>query len=202
MRTIASHRGLRPNRGFTLIEILVVMLIIGILATAISLSVGHRTVEDRMEAESRRMEQLLRLAFDEALAKGLDLGLRQTYDGFEFMAPDPQTQSWAIVNEGLFRPRQLPPPFLIELRIDERLIDPVRPATAEQLSPDAQGDGSLNLENDEQAVEPQILILSSGEMTAFTLDLKMKGHPAWYRLEADSFGQMSTGRLEADEFAL
>ena len=56
--------------GFTLLEILVVMVIIGVLATMVSLSISGRAVDDRMQAESRRVEELLRLASDQAQALG------------------------------------------------------------------------------------------------------------------------------------
>ena len=66
----------RPDLGFTLLELLVVMVIIGVLATLVSLTVSGRAVDDRMQAESRRLEQLLQLASDEAQAQHAREGQR------------------------------------------------------------------------------------------------------------------------------
>ena len=59
------------NRGFTLLELAVVILIIGVLATFAMLSVGNRVQEDRLENEARRMKALVQLAGEEAEALSL-----------------------------------------------------------------------------------------------------------------------------------
>lgn len=192
--------------GFTLLEILIVMVIIAVLATVVSLSVSGRAVDDRMEAESRRLEQLFRIASDEAQAKGLELGFRHTPQGFEFVTPDPATGRWRLIQDGMFRPRAVLAPFYLELRIDGRVLPPVPAATgapqddeddgkpaaadtdrAREDADDDEGDTSV-------ATAPQVLILSTGEMTAFTLDLKLKDQPAYYRLEGNALGELRLAR--------
>lgn len=182
----------RRGHGFTLLELLVVMVIIGVLATLVSLTVSGRAVDDRMQAESRRMEQLLQLASDEAQAKGLEFGFRVTRLGVEFLVPDGMSGQWTVVEEGLFRPREIPEPFKLELRIDGRLQAPV---VAEDPDAALSQDGRLAL-NEETRTEPQVLILSSGEVTAFTLDVVLPDSPAYYRVEGTALGQFSYERLE------
>lgn len=198
----AQARRARPGAaGFTLIEILIVMVIIGVLATMVSMSISGRAVDDRMQAESRRLEQLLRMASDEAQALGLEIGFRHTIPGFEFLTPDTVTGEWKLVEEPTFRRRAIPPPFYLELRIDGRLVKPAQPAPVE--TEDKNGDddkkqssAALKLnDDDDKVVEPQVLILSSGEMTAFTLDLKLKDLPTYYRLEANAMGEITSQRL-------
>lgn len=179
--------------GFTLLELLVVIVIIGVLATLVSLSVSGRAVDDRMQAESRRLEQLLQLATDESQAKGLELGFRVTTEGVEFLAPDGRSGQWSVIEEGLFRPRTIASPFGLELRIDGRLQRPAVPVNSESPAPTA-----LELD-EERRVEPQVLILSSGEVTAFTLDVLLPDNPAVYRVEGTALGQFSTARLQRPE---
>lgn len=190
----ANNRGIK---GFTLLELLVVMVIIGVLASMVGLSVGGRATDDRMQAESQRLELLLRLASDEAQAKGLELGFRQTLEGFEFMSADPTTGVWAVVGEGSFRPRPIPEPFTLELRIEGRLIKPSTSTEATPATEKKAFDNEASKKADETKNEPQILILSTGEMTAFTLDLKLKGVPRFYRIEGNAMGELSSGRKEA-----
>lgn len=177
------------------------MVIIGVLATLVSLAVSGRAVDDRMQAESRRLEELLRLASDEAQAKGLELGFRQTTEGFEFLTPDTDSPRWVVVAEGMFRPRQIAEPFYLELRVDGRLLRPAVSVAAETVAEDktdtAPDSGQSAIQQDAaKRIEPQLLILSSGEMTAFTLDLKLKDHPQFYRVEGSELGQLSSGRRE------
>lgn len=185
----------RDLTGFTLIEIMVVMVIIGVLATMISLSIGGRSTDDRMQAEARRLQQLIRFAADEAQAKGLEIGLRHTPAGFEFVGLE-SGGGWSVYQDSSLRPRKIPTPFYLEMRVEGKLIPPaaeVKPEAEQKKTEDEEADEN---EEEESAVKPQILLLSSGEMTPFTLDLKLKGHPAWYRVEGDVLGRLSLGRQE------
>ena len=196
-RTVA----LRRVAGFTLIEIMVVMVIIAVLASLVTLSVSGRAVDDRMEAESRRLEQLFRIASDEAQAKGVELGFRHTPKGFEFVTPDSNTGRWRLLEDGMFRPRQVLEPFYLELRIDGRVVKPVSPAPRapkedeEEQQDEPQRHTSRQSEEEErkksEATQPQVLILSTGEMTSFTLDLKLKDLPSYYRIEGNALGQLT-----------
>lgn len=192
------------QRGFTLLEILVVMVVIGVLATLVSLSVSGRAVDDRMQAESRRLEHLLRLASDEAQAKGVELGFRQTVEGFEFLTPDTSSGRWTVLQDGLFRPRQVEEPFYLELRVDGRVVKPApvfKPPTEAQREQATESDAAdaadaASRRKDENELEPQVLILSSGEITAFTLDLRLRNQPLYYRVEGNTLGELSSARVE------
>ena len=192
-----SHR----SGGFTLLEILLVMVIIGVLATMVSLSISGRAVDDRMQAESRRVEELLRLASDQAQALGIELGLRQTTAGFEFLTPDAASGEWDVIEDGTFRRRQVEAPFYLELRVDGRLVPPAKPApvaapTKAEEDDDEKDERAKKKDKDEEnRLEPQILILSTGEMTAFTLDLRLKDVATTYRVEGNALGELTSERL-------
>lgn len=196
-RTVARRRA----AGFTLLEILVVMVVIGVLATLVSLSVSGRAVDDRMQAESRRLEELLRLASDEAQAKGVELGFRQTTEGFDFLTPDSSSGQWTVLPDGLFRPRQIEEPFYLELRVDGRVVKPAAVAVRDDTEDDDTDEKpetglASAARGEETRLEPQLLILSSGEMTAFTLDLRLRDQPLYYRVEGNSLGELSSQRVE------
>jgi general secretion pathway protein H len=189
------------HAGFTLLEILVVMVVIGVLATLVSLSVSGRAVDDRMQAESRRLEELLRLASDEAQAKGVELGFRQTTEGFDFLTPDSSSGQWTVLQDGLFRPRQIADPFYLELRVDGRVVKPAAVAPREKADEEEEEQGAAlddrrkNADEDAR-LEPQLLILSSGELTAFTLDLRLRDKPLYYRIEGNALGELNSQRFE------
>lgn len=165
--------------GFTLIELLVVIVIIGILATFATLSIGNRALDDRMEVESQRLEQILRLASEEAETKGIEIGFRYTQEQYEFLATDKDGHWAPYTSSGPLRPRLIPQPFYLDLQVENR---PVAPA-------------SNDPGNKEQKIEPQIMLYSSGEVTAFTVDVKADNYAPFYRLQADALGKITRERL-------
>jgi len=158
----------------------VVVLIIGILLTFASLSIGDRAVAERVETESRRMEQLFQLALEDAELKGYEIGFRLTDTRYEFLAVGEEGR-WQPLKEGPLRTRGLTAPILYALRVDDRAVPPARD------NPDKK-----------QPLEPQVLLMSSGEATAFTLDLNAPGVPVAYRVEADTLGHIRRSVLELE----
>lgn len=170
----AGARG--RQRGFTLLEILIVVLIIGIIVTFAVLSLGNRALDDELETEAERLHQLLAIAEEDAEVQGIDLGWRYTGEGYEFLALDP-AGTWAPwPGGGVLRARELPQPLYIELTIEGRAVSPSSPA--------------------DKPVAPQVLLLSSGETSAFRLDLRAHGYQAFLRLQGDALGRLSKQRFE------
>ncbi|HSW15464.1 MAG TPA: type II secretion system minor pseudopilin GspH [Solimonas sp.] len=199
------------QRGFTLLEILVVVLIIGILVTFASLSISSRSLEDRLEFEARRIDQTLRLALEEAELKGLLIGFRYLPDRYEFLSPG-QDGDWEAFTAGPLRPRALTAPFEIELRVEGRVVPPAQESRKEKerrekAKDDDEDDkdsrkggetGSLKKKGkDEKSdAEPQVLLLPSGEVTAFTLGLRVADLQSRYLISADALGKFEFKRDE------
>ncbi|MDH4190359.1 MAG: prepilin-type N-terminal cleavage/methylation domain-containing protein [Betaproteobacteria bacterium] len=77
----------RRTAGFTLLELLVVVAILGIAAAAVSLSVGSR--EGRLaDEEMARLSALFRLAQNEAHVSGRTLVWEADLTGYRFRALD------------------------------------------------------------------------------------------------------------------
>jgi len=76
----------RIPSGFSLLELLVVVFIIGILATMFTLSVGVTGADQELEREVDRLRAVLELASQEAIMQGREIGMRFYRDGYEFAA--------------------------------------------------------------------------------------------------------------------
>lgn len=168
------------EQGFTLLELLVVVMIIGILATFAIVSIGNRALDDRLEVESKRLEQVLKLASEEAETKGFEIGFRFTKDQYEFLVTDKDGLWKPYTDAGPLRPREIPAPFYLELSIEDRAVPPAE-------------DG---IDSKNKKIEPQIMLLSSGEITAFEIAIKAENYSPYYRLQADTLGKFSRTRFE------
>lgn len=166
---------MRALRGFTLLEVLVVVAIIGVMATLALSSIGNRSLDDRLGLEARRLRELFALAADEAVLQGLELGFVQTAEGYEFLVL--KEGRWQpLEGAGPLRARALAEPFYLRLQVDGRPVTPVRT-----------GDAKVEL-------QPQVMLLSSGDATEFILDLKALQYDPYYRLSGDLLGRVTLDR--------
>jgi len=94
------------QRGFTLIEILVVMVIIGII---LALSVVHFGESDatRVSREAERLSLLLEAARDEAISSGNTLGWSADARGYRFWKRE-ESQWLLLEDNDTLRARELP----------------------------------------------------------------------------------------------
>lgn len=109
MRRVVPGRAPRPAAGFTLIEILVVMLLLVIVIGMVGLSVsgdGHRAVRE----ESDRLSILLHAVQQEAILQAKVYAVEFSVDGYEFqiLGPDGKFEALAQADD-MLRPRTLPP---------------------------------------------------------------------------------------------
>ncbi|ROR29567.1 GspH/FimT family pseudopilin [Inmirania thermothiophila] len=95
------------GRGFTLLELLVVLVIVGVAVSAAAW-VRHDPARARLAEEARRLAALVALARDEAVLRGTPLALELGPTGYRFLAWD--GAAWTPIATGPLRPRRLPRP--------------------------------------------------------------------------------------------
>ena len=87
----------RANRGFTLLEIMAVLVIIGIVLTFVTLSTGGGGRVEQMQREANRLAALLALAKEEAIMRGEQLALRVGENDYEFMTASRCAWNYRII---------------------------------------------------------------------------------------------------------
>lgn len=162
-----------PARGFSLLEIMVVVAIIGIFVGVTVLSTDLVSFERRLEQEAQRLGTLIGFGTDEALLQTQDFGLLVARDGYHFFIYDYELDDWVPYVVGPFDERRLDEDMQLSLRIDDAEV------SLETLAEAFPAEWSLPLEEEDLdgMPKPQIALLSSGEITPFQLVLLRESAP-------------------------
>ncbi|MEO5345915.1 MAG: type II secretion system minor pseudopilin GspH [Magnetococcus sp. YQC-9] len=167
--------------GFTLLEILAVLLIIGVMMGMAVLSVAPRDTGKLAHEELTRFKGVLELVSREAVVEAREWGIRFSARGYEFLVQDDQ-KKWQPPPSGdrLLQARSLPEGWPVEWSVEGEKRE----------RPDKE-----NKPED----PPQILITSDGEMTPFEVEVAVEGRGrelVRYRLSAGMTGRVRVERVE------
>ena len=152
------------QRGFTLVEILVVVVIIGLMMVGVTIATGMAHGDRELETERDRILALADHLRDQATLQAREYGLRCYEGGYQFLYYDPRNGVWLDQGDDLLRPRALPKGLVMRLSVEGRNV----------LLPAA--------EVDPEELAPQILLYSSGELSLFELDLRRGRNGAGVRI--------------------
>ncbi len=141
------HRGV--SKGFTMIEILVVLVVVGLLAALAVTNMGGASQQRELENQVRELFLLMQTASEQAILNNEELGLRFTDEGYQFLVFDDENDEWSEQGERLFRPRKLPDWLTVTPLVENDLP---------------------RLGGDEDAFRPDLMFFSSGETTPFELE--------------------------------
>jgi len=161
---------LRRTGGFTLIEILVVVVIIGILAAGTVLAVGTLGRDRELDKESNRLFELFKYAREQAELQSREYGVMFKDDGYEFLAYDVRKAAWrSITEDDVLEPRKLPDGLDFKLTVDGRPAVLTRPKGAKDQT-------------------PQVMIFSNGDLDSFAATLERDGGVRSYTVTQDDKG--------------
>lgn len=161
------------EKGFTLLELLAVVVIIGIVISIASLSIGQKN-SHVVRDEAERLNGLLRLASEEAVTQGREFALQFSKISYSFLELDAGNQWAPITEDELLHERKFPAELKIDLVVE----------------------GAEASFNDEKNL-PRVFILSSGELTPFKLNLSLDKEQ--YTLQGDLDGKLMMKKALDDE---
>lgn len=168
------------NRGFSLIEIMVVLVIIGTMAMLVVVNFTPAKDDEQLSKEAQRFQQVFDLAVDYAVLNQKQLGLRIEPDNnlYLFLVLDEEQKWQTITSQSLFAARELEQDLGLELQLDglpwineDTMFD--RSLFDEGLSV---SDDETSIGDEEELAQepPQVFIFSSGEFTPFSLIFKFE----------------------------
>jgi general secretion pathway protein H len=162
MQTLATGTWTSSQRpvsaGFTLVEILVVLVIIGLMVVGALLSIHTASSDSVLDKERNRMIAIMDYLRDQATLEGREYGIRFFEGGYEFLVYNSRDDAWLrLENDNLTQARQLPAGLDMTVLIEGRKI----------ILPPAK------IKDEER--KPHVLLFSSGEMNLFELTLEREG---------------------------
>ena len=143
LRESPNVKSLKTAKGFTLFEIIVVVIIVTISVSAILFSTSFISGSSDLKILGDDLSKTMRLLYQEAIFENKNYAISLNRQGFKVLEYD--GQEWAETQQLFFRKVKLNESQQSKLIIENQLVESV----------------------DESNPVPHILILSSGEMTPF-----------------------------------
>lgn len=204
--------------GFTLLEILVVVMLVGLL-TAVIAGQGNWTLsEDGLDEEASRLQDTLELLNERSLFSGQLLALKLRADGWTPLAYDRNERDFLPIDDTTLKSRTLAPSLTLEWQVDaleddevslsdvaENLVKEDIMATPDDLSDQAEtGEGELRSDNKSDPRRdkelPQVFFFPSGEVTPVTISvLSDEELEKFRRWQISALGQVTDPDAVQDE---
>ncbi|EMP56766.1 general secretion pathway protein H [Marinobacter santoriniensis NKSG1] len=142
--------------GFTLIEILVVLIVVGLLASLAVFTLGGSSQQRQLENQVQELYLLMQTAGDQAVLNNQELGVTVNEDGYQFLAFQDQKGDWKPEDQRLFSARTFPDWLVVTKFIEN---------------------DAPKLASGEDRTLPDIVFFSSGETTPFQVEFTVAGNP-------------------------
>ena len=189
--TPTDRRRRAGEHGFTLIELMVVVLIIGLMAAGLMLSVSVTGRDNELEKESDRAFQLIKYAREKAELQTREFGLYLGDHDYQFLTFDPRKGLWRPVDEDdALRARRLPDGLKFHLIVEGREV--VLKAPEEK---DKSKKTKEQLEKEALAFQPHIMIFSNGDLTSFQITLERDDPVRSVTIASNDKGGIDAGKL-------
>lgn len=165
----------RGHRGFTLLELLVVVVLVALLTGTVVLGFTGADTEHRLRASAEQLAYTIELGRQYALQRNREWGLYVEPDGVQFAEFDPQERAWL---------EQTARPFGT-VEIVENVA----------LRVESEGVEGLAAAEDEEDL-PKVILFSSGEVTPFTVYLEPEWDTASWEVSSDGLSRVEAERAE------
>ena len=179
---------MKKSQGFSLIELLVVLVMITVMAASVSIAVNRASPEKELNTLGLQLFAKMNFAIDEALMQRKLIGLRienqekkSAYYWHSFT-----NNRWQLLSDSLSSV-VIPDNILIERELDTEFTDSLLAQT-------------LNDTDEEKALVPDIVFYPNSDISEFTItigyrDPRESDHT--FRIMLDEYGQLSHS-LEAE----
>lgn len=173
---LASWSPSRFNQapGFTLVEILVVLIIVSVMSGIVVTSLPSSFQNSDFDEESLRLKTVIELIREESLTRASEYGLKTDKDNYSFFVYNEIEQNWTQLNTKPYAEHKLGYGILLKTSIEDNELILTDEEDEESSVPNA----------------PRILLLSSGEMTPFEITIAL-GRDKTRTLVSDGYSELA-----------
>lgn len=141
----------RNQRGFTLLELLVTLVIVGIIITFVAVSFTTNSYKHEIRVEATQLARKIELLRRVATTRNETWGMSISRNSYQFLKFDDVEQVWRESNDRRYRNHKLPDNMFLEFEGNQNI--PILVDKIEEL-------------------DPEMMITPGGEMTPFILHCK------------------------------
>ncbi len=171
MKLMTGHMRKQQSsqQGFTLIEVMLVIVLIGVMISAVQFTFSSSKPEQILQQNSARFAGIFDVAAEYGLLNNVELGLFIDENSYQFLGYD--GVRWTpIADNPLFEVFTLPEGVEITLQLDDLPIDEPLLFDSSLLINEDEEDFT---EEEEKKLIPQVYILSGGDITPFSLTFSL-----------------------------
>ena len=161
------------QRGFTLIEVMVVVVLIGLMASLVQFNFSGNKPEDKLKHESARFAAIFEVAADYGMLNNIELGLIVKKDSYQFLGYD--GTRWIEIPEQDWQANvTVPEGVVLSIELDDLPIEEPMLFYADTFKEKDEDDFTLlSKKEQEEKIIPQVYILSGGDLTPFSLTFRL-----------------------------
>jgi len=184
---------MKPQKGFTLMEVLLVVLLMGLAASAVTMSMSGADKQRELERSALQFMAATEMVLDETVLSGHFIGIVIDDESYKYVFYD--EGKWKpLAQDRILSERQMEYGVKLDLILDGL------PLVQDDEEKDTWFEEPLiekSEEDKKKFPEPQVMLFPSGEMSAFELIFSSKdesGRDIEALVVGDALGRLTLGR--------